>query len=415
MNSAHISRRIFVRGAAFSSLSLLLAFAGCKPAEDTTNSSAPAGNTAPSSSSTGNSASTTTASTGGTIAIGHYGSLTGTTATFGKSTDNGIRMAFDEINAKNPPLGKKLELFTEDDASRTEQVPQVVQKLINQNNVLVLMGEVASSRSLAAAPIAQQSKVPMVTASSTNPKVTQVGDFIFRTCFIDLFQGRVMAEFARNNLKVKKVAILKDEANDYSKGLTEVFTKQWNKAGEQVVATESYSEGDKDFQSQLTKIKGTNPDAIFIPGYYSEVGNIAVQARRLGLKQPLLGCDGWDSPKLYQIGGAALEGCYFSNHYTSQSKDPRVVKFVNDYKGRYGEVPDAIGAVAYDAAYIVADAIKRAGSEDRQKVRDALATTKDYPGVTGTISIDKNRDAVKPAVVVKIADGHENYVTTIKP
>ena len=407
MNSPFLSRRALVRGAAFSSLSFVLALTGCKPEGDATgfNTATTAGNTA----------STTAVSTNGSIAIGHYGSLTGSTATFGKSTDNGIKMAFDEINAKGGVLGKKLELSTEDDASRTEQVPGVVQKLINQKNVLVLMGEVASSRSLAAAPIAQAAKVPMVTASSTNPKVTQIGDFIFRTCFIDPFQGTVMSKFARDTLKFKRAAILTDVANDYSKGLTQFFSEDWKKGGGQIVATESYSEGDKDFQSQLTKIKGTNPDVIYIPGYYSEVGNIAVQARRLGLKQPLMGGDGWDSPKLFQIGGQSVQGCYFSNHYSSQSKDPRVVKFVADYKTKYGEVPDALGAVAYDAAYIVADAIKRAGAEDRQKVRDALATTKDFAGVTGTISIDPDRNAIKPAVVLKVEGNEAKYVATVKP
>lgn len=410
MNSVFVSRRAFVR-TAVSSLSLCLALAGCKSAGQTSGADSTAGTTTGAATTT----STNTTQSGDTITIGHFGSLTGTTATFGKSTDNGIRMAFEEINAKNPPLGKKLALVTEDDASRTEQVPTVVQKLINQNQVLCLMGEVASSRSKAAAPIAQEAKVPMVTASSTNPGVTKFGDYIFRTCFIDSFQGKVMSEFARNTLKVKKVAILTDVANDYSKGLTKVFTDEWTKNGGQIVGTASYSEGDKDFQSQLTKIKGSAPEAIFIPGYYSEVGNIAVQARRLGITQPLMGCDGWDSPKLYQIGGQALEGCYFSNHYTSQSKAPNVVKFVTDYKAKYGELPDALGAVAYDAAYIVADAIKRAGAPDRAKLRDALATTKNYVGVTGKISIDKDRNAVKPAVVVKIQNGHENYVTTINP
>ena len=413
MNLAHLSRRALVRGAAFSSLSLALALSGCKPAEDTTNSAAPSGGNAASTST--NSASTAPAATGDTIAIGHFGSLTGGTATFGKSTDNGIRMAFDEINAKGGVLGKKLDLQTEDDASKTEQVPGVVQKLINQNNVLVLMGEVASSRSLAAAPIAQAAKVPMVTASSTNPEVTKKGDFIFRTCFIDPFQGTVMSKFARETLKVKKAAILTDVANDYSKGLTEYFTKDWEKNGGTIVGTESYSEGDKDFQSQLTKIKGEAPDVIYIPGYYSEVGNIAVQARRVGLKQPLLGGDGWDSPKLFQIGGQALQGCYFSNHYSSQSKDPKVVKFVADYKTKYGQEPDALGAVAYDAGYIVANAIKRAGAQDRQKVRDALAQTKNYAGVTGTITIDKDRNAIKPAVVLEVEGNEAKYVATVKP
>jgi branched-chain amino acid transport system substrate-binding protein len=410
MNSIFVSRRAFVSAAAFSSLSLCLALAGCKPAGEAGQASSSANTSGQTST-----ASTNTTQNGDTITIGHFGSLTGSTATFGKSTDNGIRMAFDEINAKNPPLGKKITLVTEDDGSRTEQVPTVVQKLINQDQVLCLMGEVASSRSLAAAPIAQGDKVPMVSASSTNPKVTQIGDYIFRTCFIDPFQGTVMARFAAQNLKAKKAAILTDVANDYSKGLTQYFSQEWKKNGGQIVSTASYAEGDKDFQSQLTKIKGSAPDVIFVPGYYSEVGNIAVQARRLGLNQPLLGGDGWDSPKLYEIGGQALEGCYFSNHYSSQSKDPRVVKFVAAYKTKYGQTPDAIGAVAYDAAYIVADAIKRAGALDRTKLRDALATTKNYQGVTGTISIDKDRNAVKPAVVLKIQNGHENYVTTVKP
>lgn len=382
-----------MRGAASASLCLAFAFAlsGCKSATNTGTAN------------------------GGTLTIGHFGSLTGTTATFGKSTDNGIRMAFDEINAKGGILGKQLNLVTEDDGSQTNQVPTVVNKLINQSNVLCLMGEVASSRSIAAAPIAQKAGVPMVTASSTNPKVTTLGNYIFRTCFVDKFQGYVMAKFATDTLKVKRVAILTDVANDYSKGLTQVFTDDFTKSGGQIVGTESYSEGDKDFQSQLTKIKGTNPDAIFIPGYYSEVGNIAVQARRLGITQPLLGCDGWSSRKLHEIGGKALEGCYFSDHYSSESKAPSVVKFVADYKTKYGAVPDGLSAVAYDAAYIVADAIKRAGVADRTKLRDALAATKDYKGVTGTISIDKNRNAIKPAVVVKIENGHENYVTTINP
>jgi len=414
MNKAHISRRAFVRGAAASSLCLAfaLALSGCKPASDATTASSGAGSN---SSATTTSGSTAPASTGDTLTIGHFGSLTGTTATFGKSTDNGIRMAFDEINAKGGVLGKQLNLVTEDDGSEAKQVPGVVQKLINQSNVLCLMGEVASSRSIAAAPIAQKAGVPMVTASSTNPDVTKFGDYIFRTCFIDKFQGYVMAKFATDTLHLKKVAILTDVANDYSKGLTQVFTDDFTKAGGQIVGNESYSEGDKDFQSQLTKIKGTSPDAIFIPGYYTEVGNIAVQARRLGITQPLLGCDGWDSPKLYEIGGKALEGCYFSNHYSSESKAPNVVKFVADYKAKYGDKPDALGAVAYDAAYIVADAIKRAGAPDHAKLRDALAATKDYKGVTGTISIDKDRNAVKPAVVVKIENGHENYITTINP
>lgn len=401
---------LFSRLTLLSGAVLVTALSGCKPAE--TGSSG------------GNNASGTDAAanveaakpyTGDKLVIGLYGSLTGSTATFGISSQNGIKMAFDEINAKGAPLGKELELVSEDDGSKTEQVPSVVLKLINQNNVLAILGEVASSRSLAAAPIAQRAKVPMVSPSSTNPKVTQVGDYIFRTCFIDPFQGTVMAKFAKTNLKAQKAAILTDVANDYSKGLTEFFTNEWKSSGGEIVATESYSEGDKDFQAQLTKIKGASPDVIYVPGYYTEVGNIAVQARRLGLNQVMMGGDGWDSPKLFEIGGKAVQGCYFSNHYSAQSKDPKVVKFVADYKKLYNEVPDALAAVAYDAAYILSDAIKRAGEPNRAKLRDALASTKNFSGVTGTISIDKDRNAIKPAVVLKVEGNEGVYVTTVKP
>jgi branched-chain amino acid transport system substrate-binding protein len=407
MHSVHCSS-LFSRLTLLSGAVLVTVLSGCKPPAETTSSG---GNTA----TTGGAAKVETAKPyeGDTLRIGHYGSLTGGTASFGTSTDNGIKMAFDEINAKGAPLGKKLELISEDDGSKTEQVAPVVLKLINQNNVLALMGEVASTRSLAAAPIAQRAGVPMVSPTSTNPKVTQVGDYIFRTCFIDPVQGPVMARFASNNLKAKKAAILTDVANDYSKGLTEFFSGEFKKLGGEIVTTESYSEGDKDFQSQLTKIKAANPDVIFVPGYYTEVGNIAKQAQRLGIKQPMLGCDGWDSEKLYEIGGNAIQGYYYSNHYSPQNKAPRVVKFVEDYRKRFKKTPDALAAVAYDAAYILSDAIKRAGSPDRAKLRDALAATKNFEGVTGNISMDKNRDAVKPLVVLKVNGKQSDYVTTI--
>jgi branched-chain amino acid transport system substrate-binding protein len=349
------------------------------------------------------------------ILIGAYFSLTGATATFGKGSVSGISMAFDEINAKGGINGKKIKLITIDDASKTEQAASAVQQLINQHKVLAILGEVASSNSLAAAPICQKAQVPMLSPSSTNPKVTQVGDYIFRACFIDPFQGAVISKFARENLKAKKAAVLTDTASDYSKGLSEVFVEDWKKNGGQVVAEASYAAGDKDFRGQLTSIKGKAPEVIVVPGYYTEVGNIAVQARSSGLKQPMLGGDGWDSPKLFEVAKAQLQGSYFSNHYSSQSKDPKVVKFVADYKAKYGSVPDALTAVGYDAAYVMADAIKRAGALDRAKVRDALAQTKELVGVTGTISMDENRNAIKPAVMLQIAGNEAKYVTTVKP
>src|SRR5713226_1773668 len=351
----------------------------------------------------------------GEIPIGGCRSLTGTTATFGQSTDNGIKMAFDEINTAGGVLGKKLKVLVEDDQSKPEEATTAVTKLINQNHVVAMLGEVSSSRSLAAAPVCQANAVPMVSPSSTNPRVTQIGDYIFRVCFIDPFQGSVMAKFAANTLKVKKVAILVDVRNDYSVGLQTFFRENFRQLGGQIVAEQSYSEGDSDFRAQLTQIKAVNPEAVYVPGYYTEVGTIARQARELGLTVPLMGGDGWDSPRLFEIGGDALNGCYLSNHYSVDDPSPTIQKFVSDYKARYKETPDALAALGYDAAKILVDAIGRAGSTDGAKVRDALAQTKDFPGVTGKITIDKDRNAVKPAVVLKIDNGKFVYVETVSP
>jgi branched-chain amino acid transport system substrate-binding protein len=350
------------------------------------------------------------------IVIGEYGSLTGTTATFGQSTHNGIMLAVDEQNAAGGLFDKKkIRVITEDDQSKPEEAATAATKLINQDRVVALLGEVASSRSLAAAPIAQAAKVPMISPSSTNAKVTQVGDYIFRVCFVDEFQGLVMAKFAANSLKLKKAAILYDVKNDYSVGLSKVFAEEFAKLGGTIVGQQSYSEGDSDFRAQLTQLKSLAPETIYVPGYYTEVGTIARQARDLGMKVPLLGGDGWDSPKLTEIGGDAVNGSYFSNHYSVDDPSPRIQKFVADYKKKYGIVPDGLAAMGYDAAKVLFDAMGRAGSADAAKVRDALAATKDYQAVTGNITIDKDRNAVKPAVVLKIANGKFEYVETIKP
>ncbi len=352
---------------------------------------------------------------GDEVLIGEYGSLTGTTATFGQSTDRAIKMAFDEINAAGGVLGRKVRVFVEDDQSKPEEAATAATKLINQNHVVAMLGEVSSSRSLAAAPLCQAAQIPMVSPSSTNPEVTRKGDYIFRVCFIDPFQGLVMAKFASETLKLKKVAILQDVRNDYSVGLKTFFGQKFKELGGEIVGEQSYSEGDSDFHAQLTQIKALNPEAIYIPGYYTEVGTIARQARELGITVPLLGGDGWDSPKLWEIGGEALNGCYFSNHYSVDDPSPLVQKFVSDYRKRYNQTPDALAALAYDAAKILADAMKRAGSTEGPKVRDALAATKDFPGVTGTISINKERNAEKPAVVLKIENAKFVYVQTVKP
>jgi branched-chain amino acid transport system substrate-binding protein len=353
--------------------------------------------------------------TGNEILVGEYSSLTGGTATFGQSTHNGILLAFDEVNAAGGVLGKKLKVLTEDDQSKPEEAATAATKLISQNRVVALLGEVASSRSLAAAPIAQSNKVPMISPSSTNPRVTQVGDYIFRVCFIDPFQGAVMAKFVANTLKLKKVAILYDVRNDYSVGLRNFFTDTFKGLGGQIIAEQSYSEGDSDFRAQLTQLKSKGPEAIYVPGYYTEAGTVARQARELGLTVPLLGGDGWDSPKLFEIGGDAIKGSYISNHYSMDDPSPAIQKFVADYKAKHGAGPDALAALAYDAAKILADAMKRAGTTEGPKLRDAIAATKDYNGVTGKITIDKDRNAIKPAVVLKVGSGKFEYIETITP
>lgn len=353
--------------------------------------------------------------TSDTIKVGAYFSMTGDIATFGQSSVNAIRLAVDEINASGGVLGKKLDLIVEDTQSKQDGAAAAVQKLISQNNVDVILGEVASSNSLAAAPISQKSHVPMISPSSTNPSVTQTGDYIFRVCFIDPFQGYVMAKFAKENLKFKKAALLVDQSCDYCKGLAKYFKETWTKEGGEIIAEEAYFQKDTDFKGQLTNIKGKNPELLFVPGYYTEVGLIAKQARQLGIKVPLLGGDGWDSPKLLEIGGKDIEGGYFSNHYSVEANTPKIKAFVEEYQKIHGEIPDSLSALAYDAVYVMADAYNRAGKIDKQALRDALAATKDFDGVTGRITINQDRNADKSAVVLQIKSGKYTYVTTIEP
>ena len=359
--------------------------------------------------------STSTGDTGGDILFGEYGSLTGAEATFGQSTKNGIELAVKEVNEKGGVLGRKIRVIVYDDQGKPEEAVTSVTKLVTQDEVHVVLGEVASSRSLAAAPICQNNKVPMVTPSSTNPRVTQTGDYIFRVCFIDPFQATVMAEFAAKHLKVTRVAIFRDKSSDYSMGLSDFFTKEFTQRGGTIVADESYNSDDKDFRAQLTSIKGNDPQAIFLPGYYTQVGLVARQAKEMHLDVPLLGGDGWESSKLFEIGGAALDGSYYSNHLSMDDPRKELQEFIARYKGAYGEAPDSMAVLGYDAGLLVADAIRRAGKVDRTAIRDALAATRAFQGISGSITIDANRNASKPAVVLKIKDGKATYVTTIAP
>jgi branched-chain amino acid transport system substrate-binding protein len=352
---------------------------------------------------------------GDTLKIGEFASLTGSEATFGQSSHRGTQLAIDELNAGGGVLGKKIQLLTEDNQSQAGQSATVVRKLISSDHVVAMLGEVASSRSLEAAPICQENKIPMISPSSTNPKVTETGDYIFRVCFIDPFQGTVMANFAHKTLKLENVAVLKDVKSDYSLGLAKFFKEGVLANGGKIIAEENYSGGDKDFNAQLTAIKAANPDGIFVPGYYTEVGLIALQAKQLGITVPIFGGDGWESSSLVPIGGAALEGDYFSTHFSPQDTAPAVQSFVKSYQAKFNEMPDAMAALGYDSAMMLADAIKKTGSTDGAKIRDALAVEKDFAGVTGNITMDANRNASKPAVILEIKNGAFQYVETVAP
>jgi branched-chain amino acid transport system substrate-binding protein len=350
------------------------------------------------------------------IQVGFFGALTGPTATFAQSGKNGVTLAVEELNAAGGVLGgKHIELLVEDDRGEATEAASAVSKLITRDHVVALIGEQASSRSIAAAPIAQSYGVPMISPTSTNVEVTKKGDYIFRVCFTDPYQGAVLSSFARNNLGAKTAAQLVDVRNDYSVGLAQAFRESFQKAGGRIVAELKYSEGDSDFSAQLTAIRPLDPDVLVVPGYYTDAGLIARQAKALGLRSVLLGADGWDSPKLTEIGGDAVEGSYFSNHYSVDDPSPAVRRFVAAYQQKYGADPDSIAALSYDAVKLLADAIRRAGSTEGKRVRDALADTKDFAGVSGTIRMDADRNPIKPAVVLKVEGGRFRFVTSVAP
>ncbi|MBZ4415122.1 ABC transporter substrate-binding protein [Myxococcus sp. RHSTA-1-4] len=359
--------------------------------------------------------STPTPADANTILLGEVGSLTGPEATFGISARNGIELALNEANAAGGVKGKKLAVRVYDSQGRPEEGAQAVTRLITQDKVVLILGEAASSVSMAMAEKAQVAKVPMITPTSTSPEVTKKGDYIFRVCFIDPFQGLVMAKFAKEHLKLSSVAVLRDNKSAFSMGLADVFNQKFTEFGGKIVGDESYSKGDTDFRAQLTAIKQLKPEAVFVPGYYTDVGIIARQAREVGLRVPLLGGDGWDSDKLYELGGSALEGSYFANHYSPDNPDPVLQQFLAKYKQAYGSVPDSVGVLAYDAARVAIEAMKRAPDLSGPALRDAIAATKDFPGISGRITIDANRDAVKEAVVLKVSGGKAEFVTTVKP
>ncbi|SEP43934.1 ABC transporter substrate-binding protein [Propionispora vibrioides] len=356
------------------------------------------------------------------IKIGVLDELTGGNATMGTSAANGAKMAIKEANAKGGVLGKQIQAVVADNKSEPSESANAMTKLTTQDKVVAVTGVFSSSNAIAASSVAESSQVPFLAVGATNPKVTvdaesgKVKDYTFRVCFIDPFQGTVGANFVLNTLKLQKAAILVDSSSDYSKGLSAFFKDAFTKGGGSILAEEAYLQKDQDFKTILTKIKALNPEIIYVPGYYEEVGKIVKQARELGMNIPIVGGDGWDSPKLVEVATApALNNTYFTNHYSVEDTSPVSQAFVEAYKKEYGQAPDAMAVLGYDAANVLIDAISRANSEEPAKIREALAATKDYPAITGSTTFNATHDAVKSAVIIEMKDGKQTYRATVKP
>ncbi len=356
------------------------------------------------------------------VKIGILNEMTGGNATMGTSSANGAKMAIKEANAKGGLLGKQIQAVIADNKSEPSEAANAMTKLATQDKVVAVTGMFASSNAIAASSVAESVKVPFLAVGATNPKVTmdeksgKVKDYTFRVCFIDPFQGTVGATFVLTTLKLNKAVILVDNSSDYSKGLSAFFKESFTKGGGSIVAEEAYLQKDQDFKTILTKVKALNPEVLYVPGYYEEVGKIVKQARELGITAPIIGGDGWDSPKLVEIGSAAaLNNTYFTNHYSVDDTSVASQAFVEAYKKEYGQAPDAMSVLGYDAANVLIDAIKRANSLEPGKIREALAATKDYPTVTGATTLNASHDAVKNAVIIEMKEGKQVYKATVKP
>ncbi|MEH7011131.1 ABC transporter substrate-binding protein [Neobacillus niacini] len=367
-----------------------------------------------------NSSSTSGEKDGETVKIGANLELSGGVASYGQSIEEGLKLAIEEIN-KEGIDGKKLELVTFDNKSDAAEATNGAIKLISQDKVSAIIGAATSTNTLAQVEIAQKNKTPLITPTGTNSTITSKGgvlnDFVFRTCFIDPFQGTVAANFASKDLKVKNAAIIIDSSSDYSKGLAASFQESFEGNGGKIVAEEAYVAKDTDFNAILTNIKAKNPEFVFLPGFYEEVGLIIKQARALGIDVPIMGGDGWDSPTLVDIAGAdPLNNTFITNHYSSGDSDPKVQEFVKAFEGKYkGKSPDAFAALGYDTAYYIADAVKRAGSGDPEKIKKALEETDGLALVSGNMKLDKNHDPIKAAVILEYNGGKQEFNTKVDP
>lgn len=360
------------------------------------------------------------AGSGDTVKVGANFEITGGVANYGSQTLNGIKLAVKQANDNGGVNGKKLELVIADNKSEASEAANAATKLISTDKVKVLVGPATTSNMLATTQIATDNKIPVIAPTGTNPKITvengQVKPFIFRSCFIDPLQGEVMANFAAKSVNAKTAAVYVDVSSDYSKSLAEVFKQKFEAAGGQVVIQEAFQQKDQDFKATLTKIKATNPEVVFIPAYYEEVGKIVKQARELGITVPLLGTDGWDDSKIVEIAGAApLNNTFFSSHYSVQDSDENVKQFIASFKAEYNQEPSVFAALGYDAGMMLVDAVKRAGSDDPEKIRQALEETKELQVGTGIITIDANHDPIKSAVVLEMKDGEKIFKEKIMP
>jgi len=350
------------------------------------------------------------------IRVGGNFELTGGVASFGLSARNGIALAIEHVNEQDFLEGRKIKLIEADNKSDNAEATNMATKLISKDKVVATLGPVISSNAIAAGNVAQNLKVPLLTPTGTAPEVTEVGEYVFRACFLDDFQGIAMAEFAYNTLKSRKAAMLVNSGDPYSTGLAKYFKQKFEELGGKIVAEENYLAKDTEFRPQLTKIKDSNADMIYVPGYYEEQGAIVRQAREMGIKVPFTGGDGWDSSKLVEIAGAEnLNDVYFTNHYTAADEDPTVQEFVQAYEEKFGQVPDAFAALGYEAGWMLADAIKRAESPTPEAIRDALAETKDLRVLRASISMDENRNPVKDGIIVELKNGEQTLRDVITP
>ena len=353
------------------------------------------------------------------IKIGLITPLSGDVKTFGESVRNSFLIAVEEANARGGVVGMKITYVVQDDKNDPTEAANVANLLVNQQRVKAIVGSVTSKTTIPVSDIIQSARIPTISPTATNPKVTVADgkrkDYMFRACFIDPFQGTVMAKFSRETLKGKSAAVLYDASNDYSKGIAEIFRDTFRKQGGKVAAFESYGKDDVDFSALLTKVKASGADVLFLPDYYNKVGLIAKQVREKGLIVRLVGPDGWDSPDLVKIAGSAIEGGYFSNHYSPDDRRPEVVAWVKKYKERHGQVPDALGTLAYDATNLLLEAIRKAGSDDPKKIRDALASIKDFKAVSGKSTMGRDGDMIKSAAILKIEGGRQKFVKMVNP